>query len=135
MWCSNQTVEWWFELCKSYDIMQQQSWEVIWLYFYVTFYGFYANIFSDMVLLYDFVLLIVFWIWIIWTYFDNWWFFQQYDREMNACDPDQLAGLVLEVVPGNSCLVFCPTKKNCENVAQLLCKMFPKFVHFSFWKI
>lgn len=59
-------------------------------------------------------------------------FFQQYNREMSVSDPDQLAGLVLEVVPGNSCLVFCPTKKNCENVAQLLCKMFPKFVHFNF---
>lgn len=49
----------------------------------------------------------------------------KYNREMSVSDPDQLAGLVLEVVPGNSCLVFCPTKKNCENVAQLLCKMFP----------
>ena len=37
-------------------------------------------------------------------------------------DPDQLAALVLEVVPDSSCLVFCPTKKNCQNVALLLAK-------------
>ena len=37
-------------------------------------------------------------------------------------DPDQLGALVLEVVPQSSCLVFCPTKKNCQNVALLLTK-------------
>ncbi|XP_039746296.1 helicase POLQ-like isoform X2 [Pararge aegeria] len=38
-------------------------------------------------------------------------------------DPDYLGGLVSEVVPQASCLVFCPTKRNCENVAALLCKL------------
>ncbi|CAB3241306.1 unnamed protein product [Arctia plantaginis] len=38
-------------------------------------------------------------------------------------DPDLLGGLVSEVVPDGSCLVFCPTKRNCENVAALLCKL------------
>lgn len=28
-----------------------------------------------------------------------------------------------EVVPKESCLIFCPSKKSCENVAQLLCKV------------
>jgi len=46
----------------------------------------------------------------------------QYTAEQKSCDVDQLAGLVLEVVPHHSCLVFCPTKKNCENVAQLICR-------------
>ncbi|KAI5643584.1 DEAD/DEAH box helicase domain-containing protein [Phthorimaea operculella] len=40
-----------------------------------------------------------------------------------SLDPDRLGGLVSEVVPGGSCLVFCPTKRNCENVATLLCKL------------
>lgn len=37
-------------------------------------------------------------------------------------DPDRLADLVLEVVPDASCLVFCPSKRNAENVAKLLAK-------------
>lgn len=41
-------------------------------------------------------------------------------------DPDYLAGLVLEVLPESSCLVFCPTKQNCENVASLICRIFPR---------
>ncbi|XP_069680536.1 helicase POLQ-like [Periplaneta americana] len=40
-------------------------------------------------------------------------------------DPDLIGGLVMEVIPDNSCLVFCPTKKNCENVAQLICSVLP----------
>ena len=35
-------------------------------------------------------------------------------------DSDQLCSLVAEVLPQDSCLVFCPTKKNCQNVALLL---------------
>ena len=41
-------------------------------------------------------------------------------------DPDLIGGLVMEVIPQSSCLVFCPTKKNCENVAQLICNVLPK---------
>ncbi|CAG9562876.1 unnamed protein product [Danaus chrysippus] len=40
-----------------------------------------------------------------------------------SLDPDLLGGLVSEVVPSSSCLVFCPTKRNCENVAALLCQL------------
>ncbi|XP_071169800.1 helicase POLQ-like isoform X2 [Mytilus edulis] len=47
-----------------------------------------------------------------------------YSSDQTKTDPDHLMGLVLEVIPKNSCLVFCPTKKNCENVAMMLCKMF-----------
>ncbi|KAJ8678685.1 hypothetical protein QAD02_014472 [Eretmocerus hayati] len=35
-------------------------------------------------------------------------------------DPDMLGGLVMDVVPKHSTLIFCPSKKNCENVAKLL---------------
>lgn len=41
---------------------------------------------------------------------------------VSQLDPDLLCSLVLEVLPDNSCLVFCPTKKNCQNVALLLAK-------------
>lgn len=43
-------------------------------------------------------------------------------------DPDQLGALVLETVPDSSCLVFCPTKKNCQNVAVLLAKCLQRLV-------
>ncbi|XP_075972515.1 mutagen-sensitive 301 isoform X2 [Anticarsia gemmatalis] len=46
-----------------------------------------------------------------------------YSAAAVALDPDLLGGLVSEVVPRGSCLVFCPTKRNCENVAALLCKL------------
>ena len=55
-------------------------------------------------------------------------FLLKYDRKMMKSDPDQLAGLVLEVAPQYSCLVFCPTKKNCENVAVLLAERMPRSV-------
>jgi POLQ-like helicase len=45
-----------------------------------------------------------------------------YTAEMKKDDPDGLIKLVKEVVPDQSCLIFCSTKKNCENVAQLLSK-------------
>eukprot|EP00062_Callorhinchus_milii_P021566 gi/632978417/ref/XP_007905902.1/ PREDICTED: helicase POLQ-like isoform X2 [Callorhinchus milii] len=46
----------------------------------------------------------------------------KYSSNMQKVDPDHLIALVTEVIPKYSCLVFCPTKKNCENVAKLLCK-------------
>lgn len=41
---------------------------------------------------------------------------------MQKMDPDHIIALVAEVIPTHSCLVFCPTKKNCENVAVMICK-------------
>lgn len=41
---------------------------------------------------------------------------------MQKIDPDHIIALVTEVIPTHSCLVFCPTKKNCENVAVMICK-------------
>lgn len=50
----------------------------------------------------------------------------QYKADMTKVDSDHLFGLVMEVIPDNSCLLFCPTKKNCENVALMLCKLMAK---------
>ena len=50
----------------------------------------------------------------------------QYSSEIKKQDPDHLLGLVLEVIPDNSCLVFCATKKNCENVALMLSRLMNK---------
>ena len=41
-------------------------------------------------------------------------------------DPDQLISLVLEVLPDHSCLIFCPTKKNCESVGLMIAKSLPE---------
>ncbi|XP_071090102.1 helicase POLQ-like [Haliotis cracherodii] len=49
-----------------------------------------------------------------------------YNADLKIQDPDHLLGLVMEVIPNNSCLVFCPTKKNCENVALMLSKLMIK---------
>lgn len=48
--------------------------------------------------------------------------FPQYSSAMQKIDPDHIIALVTEVIPTHSCLVFCPTKKNCENVAGMICK-------------
>ncbi|XP_022362064.1 helicase POLQ-like isoform X7 [Enhydra lutris kenyoni] len=50
----------------------------------------------------------------------------QYSDTLKKMDPDHLLALVTEVVPNYSCLVFCPTKKNCENVAEMICKFLSK---------
>ncbi|CAN8006454.1 unnamed protein product [Ixodes hexagonus] len=41
-------------------------------------------------------------------------------------DPEQLSLLVGEVVPQHACLLFCPTKRNCESVALLLARSLPR---------
>jgi POLQ-like helicase len=46
--------------------------------------------------------------------------------ELKRDDPDNIVDLVKEVIPDQSCLIFCSTKKNCENLASLLCSHLPK---------
>lgn len=46
----------------------------------------------------------------------------KYSIGLQKTDPDHIIALVTEVIPSHSCLVFCPTKKNCENVAAMICK-------------
>ncbi|XP_036385486.1 helicase POLQ-like [Megalops cyprinoides] len=50
----------------------------------------------------------------------------KYSANMQKIDPDHIIALVTEVIPMHSCLVFCPTKKNCENVAVMICKYLKK---------
>ncbi|XP_058922953.1 helicase POLQ-like isoform X1 [Kogia breviceps] len=50
----------------------------------------------------------------------------KYPDTLKKMDPDHLVALVTEVIPNYSCLVFCPTKKNCENVAEMICKILSK---------
>lgn len=49
-----------------------------------------------------------------------------YKPEILKQDPDHLGSLILEVIPKLSCLVFCATKQNCENVAILLANVVPR---------
>ena len=51
-----------------------------------------------------------------------------YTDELKLSDPDHLCSLAMEVIPGNSCMVFCATKKNCENVALLLAQGLPRYL-------
>ncbi|XP_039964616.1 helicase POLQ-like [Bactrocera tryoni] len=50
----------------------------------------------------------------------------KYSESMARCDPDHLAGLVAECAPEHCVLIFCPSRKNCENVALLLSRILPK---------
>ena len=44
-------------------------------------------------------------------------------------DIDQISCLVKEVIPSSPCLVFCSTRKNCENVALMLIRCLPRYKH------
>ncbi|XP_026855222.2 helicase POLQ-like isoform X1 [Electrophorus electricus] len=50
----------------------------------------------------------------------------KYSSAMQKVDPDHIIALVAEVIPQKSCLIFCATKKNCENVAGMICKYLNK---------
>ncbi|RLU26959.1 hypothetical protein DMN91_000758 [Ooceraea biroi] len=50
----------------------------------------------------------------------------KYSDDVALLDPDRIGGLIMEVAPADSCLIFCSTRKNCENVALLLTKVLPK---------
>ncbi|NWJ10890.1 HELQ Helicase, partial [Crypturellus undulatus] len=50
----------------------------------------------------------------------------KYSSNLEKADPDHIIALVTEVIPKYSCLIFCPTKKNCENVAAMVCKYLNK---------
>ena len=56
-------------------------------------------------------------------------FLNNYTNEAKVADPDGLIALIREVYdvegPKESCLIFCSTKKNCENVATLLSTHLP----------
>ncbi|NWH62847.1 HELQ Helicase, partial [Geococcyx californianus] len=50
----------------------------------------------------------------------------KYSSNLAKADPDHIIALVTEVIPKYSCLIFCPTKKNCENVASMVCRYLNK---------
>ena len=47
----------------------------------------------------------------------------RYSNDAAMIDPDRIGGLVMDVVPQDSCLIFCSSRKNCENVALLLTRI------------
>ncbi|KOX69175.1 Helicase POLQ-like [Melipona quadrifasciata] len=47
----------------------------------------------------------------------------RYSNDAAKIDPDRIGGLVMDVIPENSCLIFCSSRKNCENVALLLSRI------------
>lgn len=53
----------------------------------------------------------------------------KYSDEAAMMDPDRIGGLIMEVIPNDSCLIFCSSRKNCENVALLLTKVLPKSLY------
>ncbi|KAG5328374.1 HELQ Helicase, partial [Acromyrmex charruanus] len=50
----------------------------------------------------------------------------KYSHDVAILDPDRIGGLIMEVVPNDSCLIFCSSRKNCENLALLLAKILSK---------
>ncbi|TRY60899.1 hypothetical protein DNTS_035160, partial [Danionella cerebrum] len=50
----------------------------------------------------------------------------KYSSAMQKMDPDHVIALATEVIPQQSCLIFCATKKNCENLAGMICKYLNK---------
>ncbi|KAH0554790.1 helicase POLQ-like isoform X2 [Cotesia glomerata] len=48
---------------------------------------------------------------------------QSYSETASKLDPDKIGGLVMEVVPKQNCLIFCASRKNCENVSLLMTKV------------
>ena len=60
------------------------------------------------------------------VHFDHEHSISSQSQSKGPADPDQLCSLVSEVIPHSSCLIFCPTKRNCQNVALLLSSSLPR---------
>ncbi|KAJ1372651.1 hypothetical protein KIN20_034854 [Parelaphostrongylus tenuis] len=50
------------------------------------------------------------------------------ENRLSKVDPDGLCQLLVGVIPRRSVLIFCPTKKNCENVASMIARCVPSEV-------
>lgn len=42
-------------------------------------------------------------------------------------DVDGIVPLLDSIVPQKSVIIFCPSKKNCENLCQTISTLFPRF--------
>ncbi|WKX99775.1 hypothetical protein Q1695_014557 [Nippostrongylus brasiliensis] len=49
-------------------------------------------------------------------------------NRLSKVDPDGLCQLLIGVIPKRSVLIFCPTKKSCENVASMIARCVPEDV-------
>ncbi|XP_058128388.1 helicase POLQ-like [Anopheles ziemanni] len=48
-----------------------------------------------------------------------------YGEELRRIDVDHVIGLIMEVIPKGSCLVFCPTRNRCESLCAMLAANLP----------
>ncbi|KFB49795.1 hypothetical protein ZHAS_00017812 [Anopheles sinensis] len=48
-----------------------------------------------------------------------------YSEDLRRIDQDHVIGLIMEVIPESSCLVFCPTKNKCESLCAMLANKLP----------
>ncbi|CAI2349043.1 unnamed protein product [Caenorhabditis sp. 36 PRJEB53466] len=46
-------------------------------------------------------------------------------NQLKSTDPDGICQLLVKLIPKSSAVIFCPNKKNCENVAVLIAKSLP----------
>uniref|UniRef100_A0A0N5B6Z6 Helicase POLQ-like n=1 Tax=Strongyloides papillosus TaxID=174720 RepID=A0A0N5B6Z6_STREA len=48
------------------------------------------------------------------------------NEKVKSVDSDGVVSLIKDIVPQKSVIIFCPTKKNCENVCKMVAKLAPK---------
>lgn len=49
-------------------------------------------------------------------------------NNLKSTDPDGICQLLAKLIPKSSAVIFCPNKKNCENVAVLIAKTLPAHI-------
>uniref|UniRef100_A0A1I7UJX4 Helicase POLQ-like n=1 Tax=Caenorhabditis tropicalis TaxID=1561998 RepID=A0A1I7UJX4_9PELO len=49
-------------------------------------------------------------------------------NNLKSTDPDGICQLLAKLIPKSSAVIFCPNKKNCENVAVLIAKSLPSHI-------
>lgn len=61
--------------------------------------------------------------------------FLKYSKKAIVIDPDKIGGLVMDIVPKDSCLIFCSNRKNCENIALLMTKVLFRYIIYQLNKM
>lgn len=59
----------------------------------------------------------------------------QVAKHIQSRDPDNVIGLVSEVLPEHSCLIFCPTKKQCESLTNNIITLTNEKLLCPPWKV